>query len=388
MLSDSQISAVRARFPIFRRAVYLNSCSQGALSDAVESSMHELLETRGRLGSPWDLWVEHYETARREFAAFLGAEPEEVAIAGSVSAGISSLATAFDFHDRKSVVMGEFEFPTMGHIWLAQQPRGARVQFLESIEGLPAERYARAIDRDTLIVPVTGISFLNGFRSDVAGIVAAAHEQGAYVLLDDYQDCGTRPRNVKQLGVDFYAAGALKYLLGASGIAFLYVRKDLIPVLQPAVSGWFAQSNPFAFDVRHFDPALSARRFESGTPPIPSVYTAVAGLRLLREIGLENVAEQVRRLTGALIAGAVELGISIKTPADSVGPLVVLEAKDAAALVDRLAKDDILCSSRHDGLRISFHVYNTMDDVAAVLRVLNKNRHLLITEARPVTATD
>ena len=375
MLSDSQISAVRARFPIFRRAVYLNSCSQGALSDAVESSMHELLETWGRLGSPWDLWVEHYETARREFAAFLGAEPEEVAIAGSVSAGISSLATAFDFHD-------------MGHIWLAQQPRGARVQFLESIEGLPAERYARAIDRDTLIVPVTGISFLNGFRSDVAGIVAAAHEQGAYVLLDDYQDCGTRPRNVKQLGVDFYAAGALKYLLGASGIAFLYVRKDLIPVLQPAVSGWFAQSNPFAFDVRHFDPALSARRFESGTPPIPSVYTAVAGLRLLREIGLENVAEQVRRLTGALIAGAVELGISIKTPADSVGPLVVLEAKDAAALVDRLAKDDILCSSRHDGLRISFHVYNTMDDVAAVLRVLNKNRHLLITEARPVTATD
>ena len=111
-------------------------------------------------------------------------------------------------------------------------------------------------------------------------------------------------------------------------------------------------------------------------------------MRLLREIGLENVAEQVRRLTGALIAGAVELGISIKTPADSVGPLVVLEAKDAAALVDRLAKDDILCSSRHDGLRISFHVYNTMDDVAAVLRVLNKNRHLLITEARPVTATD
>src|SRR5207237_8698876 len=98
MLSDSQISAVRARFPIFRRAVYLNSCSQGALSDAVESSMHELLETWGRLGSPWDLWVEHYETARREFAAFLGAEPEEDDITGSVSAGISSIATACNLH--------------------------------------------------------------------------------------------------------------------------------------------------------------------------------------------------------------------------------------------------------------------------------------------------
>src|SRR5260370_7417808 len=155
----------------------------------------------------------------------------------------------------------------------------------------------------------------------------------------------------------------LKYLLGASGVAFLYVRKELISSLTPTVSGWFAQQEPFAFAVRRFEPALSARRFESGTPPIPSIYMSLAGLRLLREIGMANVAEQVRALTRALLEGTREMGVRIKSPSDSVGPLTVLQAKDAAALVTLLAKEGFICSSRHDALRISFHVYNTMDHV-------------------------
>lgn len=388
MLSEAQISGFRARFPIFRRAVYLNSCSQGALSDAVQASTAELLDSWNQFGSPWDAWVEQYEAVRREFAHFLGAGAEEVAVVPSVSAGVSSVASGLDFDQRKTVVMGEFEFPTMGHVWLAQERRGARVKFVRAQDGrLPAEQYRRAIDDDTLIVPVTGVCFMNGFRSELSEIVAAARAHGAYVLLDDYQDCGTRARDVKRMDVDFYTAGALKYLLGAAGIAFLYARRELIARLHPTVSGWFAQENPFAFATTRFEPAGSARRFESGTPPIPSVYMALAGLRLLREVGLENVAEQVRRLARALLEGAREMGIRCKTPADSVGPLVVLQAKDAAALVTALAEDGIICSSRHDGLRISFHLYNTMEDVGLVLRSLAKHRDLLVTDLQASRAS-
>ena len=387
MLSATEIASLRARFPIFRHSVYLNSCSQGALSDAVEGSMRGLLESWDRFGSPWDTWVEQYEVLRGEFAAFLGAEADEVAIVPSVSAGVSSVASALEFSRRKTVVMGEYEFPTMGHVWLAQQRRGAQVKFLSAQDGrLAAEQYRKAIDGDTLIVPVTGICFMNGFRSEIGEIVEAAHAKGSYVLLDDYQDCGTRPRKVKELGVDFYTAGALKYLLGAAGIAFLYVRKELIGKLQPSVSGWFAQQNPFAFDTQHFEPASSARRFEAGTPPIPSVYMALAGLRLLREIGMQNVAEQIQLLAQSFLEGARRLGIRSKTPDDTVGPLVVLQAKDAAGLVTTLAKEGIICSSRHDGLRIAFHVYNTTEDVGLVLRALEKHREQLVTDEHAVGA--
>jgi selenocysteine lyase/cysteine desulfurase len=385
MLSDSQLANIRAQFPIFRRAVYLNSCSQGALSESSEAMLRDFVGSWHQYGSPWEMWVEQYETCRREFAAMIGAEADEVAVVPSVSAGVSSVATAFDFRKRSGVVMGAFEFPTMGHVWLAQQPRGARVRFIEPEQDrIPAAAYQRAITDDTLIVPVTGVCFMNGVRSQVREIVAIAHARGSYVLLDDYQDCGTRPRNMRELDVDIYAAGTLKYLLGASGLAFLYVKKELIPTLQPLVSGWFAQQNPFAFATKTFEPSPTARRFESGTPPIPNVYFALAGIRLLREIGLDNVEEHVRRLTQLLIRGALERGFQVKAPADSVGPLVVLKARDAAALVTILAKEDIICSSRHDGLRISFHVYNTPEDVTLVLHALDKHRDLLASAARPV----
>jgi len=384
MLSEREILAIRARFPIFRRAVYLNSCSQGALSDGVEKSMLELLEVWHREGSPWDLWIEQYEIARREFADLIGAEADEVAVVPSVSAGVSSLASALEFSKRKTVLMGEFEFPTMGHIWLAQQRRGARIRFLQAEEGrIPAQKYAENIDGDTLIVPVTGVCFTNGFRSEIEEIVAAAHANGSYVLLDDYQDCGTRPRDVKALDVDFYAAGNLKYLLGAAGLAFFYIKKSLIQSLRPAVSGWFAQERPFDFATQHLQPAISARRFESGTPPIPSIYLGLAGVRLLKEIGLAKVAEHVKRLTQELRRGAHELGIVLKTPSDSVGPLTVLKCKDAAGLVKHLGGENVICSSRHDGLRIAFHVYNTLDDVKVVLSTLERHLDLVSLSTQP-----
>ena len=378
---STAIETIRAQFPIFRRKIFLNSCSQGALSEAVEASLLAHIRSWHEQGSPWDRWVEEYENARTAFARFIGAEQDEVAVVPSASAGINSVASALHFGKRRKIVMGEFEFPTMGQIWLAQRPRGAEVKFLEAKNGrICAECYARAIDEQTLIVPVTQVCFMNGFRSDVASIVKEAHERGALVMLDGYQDCGTRPMDVKALGVDFYVTGALKYLLCPSGIAFLYVRRDLIRSLTPTVTGWFAQQNPFAFDVKHFEPASTARRFEAGSPPLPNVYCIPAALSLIEGVGYAAVAEHIQTLSHALIEGARNLDIEIKTPLDSAGPLVVLRMKNAEAMVQKMAAHNIVVSNRMDGLRVSFHLYNTFNDVGAVLDLLKQNLDLVVHE--------
>ena len=380
MLSSSQVLSIRARFPVLRKKIYLNSCSQGALSDAVENGMREYLASWHEHGSPWDVWVERYEAARTQFASLIGAAADEVAVVPYASAGINSVASALTYRERKKVVLGEFEFPTMGHIWLAQQRRGAQVEFANA-EGnsLSIHAYERLIDKNTLIVPVTGVCFMNGFRSPVADIAGLAHANGALVMLDDYQDCGTRPVDVRASQVDFYVTGTLKYLLGPPGLAFLYVRQQLIESLEPTITGWFAQANPFAFDVKHLDLSPTARRFEAGSPPVPNVYAAMRGIELLQEIGLDNVAAHIADLGQTLLRGARRLGVKAKTPANSVGPLIVLQSKDAAALVAKLAAEGIVCSSRHDGLRLSLHVYNTLEDVVAVLQVLERNLDLLDT---------
>jgi selenocysteine lyase/cysteine desulfurase len=389
MLTDNQIQKIRSRFSIFQRKIYLNSCSQGALSDSVEAGMQDFIVSWHEQGSPWETWVSRYEEARTAFAQFINATADEVAIVTSVSAGINGLASALSFRERKRIVMGEFEFPTMGHVWLGQRPRGADVRFV-SAEGnrIPAANYARMIDRNTLIVPLTHVCFKNGFRSEVTAITQIAHSSGAFVLLDDYQDCGTRPVDVKALDLDFYVTGTLKYLLGPPGLAFMYVRKELIASLVPTVTGWFAQANPFAYDPKLFDLSSTARRFESGSPSVPNVYAALPGLQLLQEIGMDNVAGHIKALVQSLLRCALDLGIRAKTPADSPGPLVVLQSKDATLLVQKLAECGIVASNRHDGLRVSFHVYNTMDDVQVVAEALKKNIDLMALDPASVGGHD
>ncbi len=389
MLTDKQVREIRSRFSIFQRKIYLNSCSQGALSDAVQAGLEDFVASWHEQGSPWETWVNRHEAGRNAFAQFINANPDEVAIVTSVSAGINAIASALNFQERKKVVMGEFEFPTMGHVWLGQRPRGAEVQFVKA-EGdrIPTAHYERMIDRGTNIVPLTHVCFKNGFRSDVTTVSQIAHNCGALVMLDDYQDCGTRRVDVKAMDLDFYLTGTLKYLLGPPGLAFMYVRKDLISSLVPTMTGWFAQTNPFAFDPQHIDLSPTARRFESGSPSVPNVYAAAPGWQLLQEIGMENVAGHIKRLTQLLLGFALDLGIRTKTSSDSTGPLVVLQSKDSNLLVQKLAESDIVASNRHDGLRISFHVYNTIDDVKAVVEVLKKNIDLLVLEPASVGSHD
>jgi len=384
-----EVSTFRSRFPILQEKVYLNSCSQGALSRDVETAIGEWLQSWHQQGSPWDLWVDQYEAGRRQFAAMINARPEEVAIVASASAGVNALASALAFSQRKKVVLGEFEFPTMGHIWLSQRARGAEVIFATADGNrMRPEAYDELVDRNTLIVPLTHVCFMNGFRSPVTEVVKIAHDRGALVLLDDYQDCGTRPIDVKAMQLDVYVSGTLKYLLGPPGVAFLYVREELAESLVPTVTGWFGQRNTFAFDVKLLDPAPGTRRFESGTPPIPSIYGATAGAKLLQNVGLTNVAEEVRRLSQSLIRGVTDLGVRIKTPPDSVGPLIVLQATDADRLVKTFGAQGVVCSSRHDGLRLSLHAYNTLDEVNFVLRLIEQNLNLFAVTPAPTGASN
>jgi selenocysteine lyase/cysteine desulfurase len=378
MLSDAEVQALRSHFPILREKTYLYSNSHGALSDAVEEGFRQYLAVWRSSKDPWNEWMAAYEALRREFAAFINASPDEVAIVTSASAGINAIASALQFDRRNKVVLTEYEFPTMSQIWLAQQARGAEIQFLNSSDGIvPLECYETAIDERTLIVPFTQVCFSTGVRSDVCAVTRIAHDNGALVFLDGYQDCGTRPVDVRSMGVDFYVTGALKYLLGPPGLAFLYVRRELVEGLVPTVTSWMAQRAPFAFEAKRFDPAPDARRFEGGTPPVPNIYMARQALDLLVGIGMENVAAQVARLTGAFLQEIGQLSIASKTPLDSTGPLAVVRSTAAGLLVERLAERGIVGSARHYGVRLAFHVYNTQDDVQAAIEGLRANLDLV-----------
>jgi selenocysteine lyase/cysteine desulfurase len=368
------LETFRSHFPILQRRIYVNSCSQGALSTPVEAALRTFIESWHTGGSPWDEWVAQVERLRVAAANAIGADADEVAIVPSASVAISTIATAISFDDeRRKVVLGDFEFPTMAHVWMAQQSRGAEiVRARADGETLPATTYAALVDEQTRIVPITHVCFRNGYRADVPRLTALCHDRGALVFLDDYQRTGTAPLDVHALGVDFLVTGALKYLLGPSGVAFLYVRRALVERLTPTVTGWFGRANPFAFAADPLDWSSTARRFESGTPPVPNAYAAAAGIELLQSVGFDVIESQVARLVHRFLTGARDRGLELVTPRDPDrhGPLAVLRAADATELVRRLDARGIIASARGAGVRVSFHAYNTDEDVDAVLRAL------------------
>ena len=211
--------------------MYVNSCSQGALSDSVRAAYLDYLDGWDDRGAPWDYWVERSEAARGSFARLVNARPDDVAVTTSVSAGVSALASAIDFTTRPRVVISDFEFPTIGQIWHAQQARGADVTIVPA-DGpeIPVERFEEAIDERTAIVSITAVCYRNGTRLPVDEITRIAHERGALVVLDAYQAAGTYPLDVEELGVDVLAAGVLKYL--PSRRQALAVQPRLRPGLQ------------------------------------------------------------------------------------------------------------------------------------------------------------
>ena len=361
---------VRAQFPIFERLVYINSCSQGALSDAVRRSYEDYLRDWDEQGAPWDYWVERTEAARASFARLINAEPDEIAVTTSVSAGVASLASGLRFAQRSKVLLTDLEFPTIGQIWHAQEARGARVVHV------PPEQLEEAVDDETLLVSTTHVSYRTGAMVDVPEVVRAAHEEGALVLLDAYQSVGSLPVDVKELDVDFLAAGVLKYLLGSAGLAFFYCRRELWERAWPTATGWFADEDIFAMDIYDYSPSPTARRFQSGTPPVPSIYAGIAGIELMEEIGVAETREHVNGLNEELIAGVNELGGTVVTP-ESRGALVCVASTDVNALVAALDQRGIVTSERDGNLRVSAHAYNTEEDIDAVLEALRANRGLL-----------
>ncbi len=373
---------VRHRFPILERLVYVNSCSQGALSDSVRASYEDYLRDWDEQGAPWEYWVERSEAARGAFAGLVGADPDEIAVTTSLSAGVSALFSGLRFDgERTTIVVSDFEFPAVGQIAHAQELRGREVVHVPEAGDatIPLEHFEAAIDERTALVAVTHVCYRNGSRVDVEGVVRLAHERGALVLLDAYQAAGAIPLDVRALGVDFLAAGTVKYLLGSAGLAFLYCRRDLVERIRPTSTGWFADEDIFQMDIHDYSPSPTARRFEFGTPPIPSIYAGLAGIELAQEIGMAETEEHVRGLTALLVDGVEELGGRVVTPRDPDrrGPLVAVASTDEHALVAALRSEGVVTSSRDGNLRISFHGYNSSEDVEAVLAALARHRDLL-----------
>lgn len=368
------IDSWRRRIPLLASCIPLNNCSQGPQTDLTRAAAERYLESWNRSGMDWDAWMEEVRLAKVAFANLIGALPDEIAVFSSVSEATSAVASALDFtgHKRR-VVVSEMEFPTTGHVWLAQQRRGAHVSWIAMHDGvIDPTSYETAIDDETVLVAACSGYYVNGFKQELGPIVARAHGVNALVFTDAYQALGAVPVDVRKSGVDFLASGNLKYLMGVPGIAFLYVRPGLAETLQPSVTGWFGRTNPFAFDAKQLDWCAGASRFDTGTPPVMNAYIARAGMEMISSIGVDKIRSWHEVLSTRLRDGGRERGLTQHGTTDIARKTAntAFVVHDSHAIEQAMRERGVLPSARGPVIRLAPHFYNTIGDVDTALDLL------------------
>src|SRR5213080_3413663 len=377
-----RLARYRSEFPIFRDRIYLNTCSLGALGERARNKVVEFVDLwQARGASAWyDVWWAALSELRGRYARVIGAAPEAIALAPSVSVALSVLAESLDYVRRPKVVVTSLDFPTVAYQWLAKRGRGVEVVVIESPDqvSVPVEAIARAIDDRTALVATSHVYFTSGAIQDIRHVADAARKCGALSLVDAYQSVGQVLVDVKAAGVDFLTAGGLKWLLGGPGIVLLYVRDELARRLAPAIAGWFGHQNQFAFDPRALELHDDARRFELGTPALAAVYAQLGGLDYIDEIGVPAIRRVTSTLTEDLIARAREYGFrpKVASRAEDRSAIVLIPAADPGAGVRHLAAAGIIADARPGHVRLSPFFYNVQDDhVSALERLARHTGH-------------
>ena len=368
--------AWRREFPGLEMRTYLNTVSLGQLSHRSRAAVNGFLDLWTELGaSAWYAhWLDEVAETRKEFARLIGAAEEEVAILPNVSSALAAISSSLDFTHRSRVVCCELDFPTVTHHFLARPE--VETVILEATDPVhvAVEAFESAVDAETAMIATCRVYFTTGYIQDVKALGEIAHRNGALLLVDDYQGTGQVPIDVKETGVDVLITGGLKWLIGGPGIAYMYVSGERIPDLEPRVTGWFSHARQFDFDPLGLEYRADARRFEAGTPSVAAVYSGRAGLKIINEIGAENVRRRTAALNQDLVSRLKARGFRLRVPhdPDRQAGITIVEADDPMRITHALAEQNIIVDKRPGAVRISPYFYNVEEENEIVVQALEE----------------
>jgi kynureninase len=363
----------RDQFPILASTTYLVNHSLGAMPVGARTKLMEFCdqwETRGVRA--WaEGWWDAPVRVGNLLAQLMNAPAGSVVMHQNVSVIQGLVASALDFTGpRNKVVYTDMNFPTNMYVWEGWKKYGAEVVTVPT-DGIRVDtaRLLEAIDERTAIVPISHVTYKSHYIQDVAAICRRAKEVGALVLLDAYQSLGTVPVDVQATGVDMVCGGSVKWLCGGPGAGYLYVRPELLPKLEPRITGWAAHAAPFAFETGAQRYASGIERMLHGSPSVASFLQASAGYELLLQVGTANVRAWSQHLTERLRQDLLTRGFELHSPekaAERGGTLTVrLRAEEnGPAFVKALESRGVLVDHRPGaGIRVSPHYYTLEEEL-------------------------
>lgn len=386
-MSEAALLATRSEFPTLEKGVHLISHSLGAMpKKAREFTTQFLNEWENDSINAWHDWLPRVRELADLMGGVLGVDRGNTIVLPNVSTVQSFVASCFTFDEtsgpfkgRTKVVYDELNFSTVHYVWQEQVRRGAELVLVKSRDGIhaPIEELLNAIDEKTLIVPISHVLFRSSALYDAKRVIDHAHKMGALVLLDCYQSAGTVPLDLKAWNVDMACGGSVKWACGGPGAAYLYIRPDLLPHLNPTSTGWFAHKEPFAFDMGPMKYADDAWRMIGGTMAVPAVYSAMAGWEIVSKLGVKNIRAKSLRQTKMLRDLVEARGFQVNTPRgdEERGGTICFDFDRAEAVSKELSARKFFHDYRpRCGIRVSPHFYTTDEELTRFMSELDEVR--------------
>jgi cysteine desulfurase/selenocysteine lyase len=369
-----------AEFPWTADTIYLNNASIGPIPERARRALDEFTakRTAPHLLPDRELFA-GLAAARLGLAQLLNADASEIALATNTSFGLHLAARALPLEPGQIVLLSDKEFPANVYPWLLLKKQGIKVEVARcGPEGWPDEEHLleRLRDPRVRVLAVSFVQFSNGYRADLKKLGAACRANGTYLVVDGIQGVGNSVLDLRETPVDILACGGQKWLLSPWGSGFVYVRKELIPALEPAITGWMAFEGTDDFSrLTEYNPTFraDARRFEMVTLPFQDFVGMTAALGLLLEIGIRDIAEVTRAAHEPVVTWAQENGMRIVSPLEERhrSAILCVAPPKAAEAFHAIKRARIVCSLREGAIRLSPHVYNTVEEMEKVVEVLD-----------------
>jgi selenocysteine lyase/cysteine desulfurase len=324
-----------------------------------------------------------YTAFQKELAAFINADsPQEIVPVNTTGSALNAVAQSILWERGDNLIFCEVEFPSNAYPWMSLERDEVQTRCVPAVNGgLTLEGVAAVADDRTRMVAVSAIQFFTGHRTDLAAIGAFCREKGILFVVDAIQAIGHIPFDVQVLGIDVLASGGQKSLLAAPGTGFMYVRDSVAETLRPRMIGANATRDYLHWLSYDLTPLPGAQRFANGTPNLVGMFSVVESLSLLRELGVENIDRHTSGLSRYACARLIDRGYGVITPADRLGPIVTFRTgvDDTATdeLVKFLAGRNVSVVKHLDTyatphVRLSFHCYNTTEEIDRFMDVLGE----------------
>ncbi len=355
-------------FPVAKNVIYLNHAGVAPIPVSAKRAGVEQLREYANYGAlnPRG-WKDISDRGRFLFAKLIGSSPEEVAFVKNTSEGISFIAGGFPWSEGSNVVTTAYEFPANLYPWLALREKGVEVRMVQPEEGrVPADKIFAAVDRKTILISISSVEFINGFRHDLARIGDFCRKRGIFFFVDAIQSLGVIPMDVEEYNIDFLAADGHKWLLSIEGIGCLFVSRRVMDMIRPIEYGWHSVKNRFDFERIDFTLDDTAKKFEAGSLNALSIAVFNRSLELIQDLGVTAIYSEVKKLIDYLFL-TTEPSWEVITPREEMERsgifTFIVPDTDPQVLWKKLLEKKVVVSPRGGGIRVSPHFYNTVEEI-------------------------